>query len=72
VLAITNQNIDARPLRVDWVAGLGLGTGLQLVRSLMPGRGATFSITEEGKTVGVRLRLEPPIIVVSKQAHEAA
>jgi len=52
----------ALPPRVDLDAGTGLGTGLQLVRSLLPGRGADLVLAAGDDRVRASLRLGPPVL----------
>ncbi|MBP9654981.1 MAG: hypothetical protein KBE19_11390, partial [Rhodocyclaceae bacterium] len=49
---------------VDFAAGKGLGTGLGLIRSLLPPAGAALSLknTEDGQ-VEARLELGPPLLL---------
>lgn len=49
-------------LGVDWVQGQGLGIGLNLIRSLMPPRGAALQLVQEEGVVTARLHLEPPVL----------
>lgn len=51
----------------DLATGKGLGTGLQLVRSLLPPRGAKISIQEVGQDVHAQLDLVPPVISEDRQ-----
>lgn len=46
----------------DFASGQGLGTGLRLVRSLLPHRGARLEFEQVEGQVRVRLRLEAPVI----------
>ncbi|HSJ49427.1 MAG TPA: PAS domain S-box protein [Gammaproteobacteria bacterium] len=47
----------------DFATGQGLGTGLGLVRSLLPHQGALLTFEQAGDTVRARLRLETPVIL---------
>ncbi len=42
----------------------GSGSGLQLIRSLLPRRGAYFELTESAAGVVAKLTLEPPIVTL--------
>ena len=53
-------------------SGKGLGTGLSLVRSLLPEQGAflTYTVDEEGQMVA-QLRLTPPVIMANQSKAPA-
>jgi PAS domain S-box-containing protein len=55
------------PQQFDFDAGAGLGTGLTLVKSLLPMRGAQLRIENHGAHSGVRaeLALRPPVITAT-------
>lgn len=55
----------------DFTAGQGLGTGLGLVRSLLPHRGARLGLEQDGGVVRARLHLEPPVIQPYRDLPEA-
>jgi two-component sensor histidine kinase len=46
-------------------AGTGLGTGLGLVRVLVPPEAGELTITQEAEGVVAELRLQPPIIAIN-------
>lgn len=50
------------PFGFDYARGLGLGTGLGLVRTLLPRQGARLEFRQEGDEVVATLRLEPPVV----------
>ncbi|MEJ2645291.1 MAG: PAS domain S-box protein [Gammaproteobacteria bacterium] len=50
------------PAGLDLAQGKGLGTGLTLVRSLLPREGARLSLTDADGGVLAELRLSPPVI----------
>jgi PAS domain S-box-containing protein len=50
------------PAGFDLRRGLGVGTGLSLVKSLLPPRGLELSIFQRDDGVVSRIRLEPPIV----------
>jgi two-component sensor histidine kinase len=47
------------PPGFDFAAGRGLGTGLKLVRILLPGEGASLAYSQEGGQVVAELRFFP-------------
>ena len=51
------------PSDFDFTAGRGLGTGLGLVRSLLPHEGAYLHFEQDGAVVRARLHLEEPVIL---------
>lgn len=51
------------PAGFDFPAGKGLGTGLGLVKSLLPRKGAQLAFTTEADVVTAQLVLVPPVIV---------
>jgi two-component sensor histidine kinase len=58
--------VSAGPARLprgfDFQARRGLGTGLDLVATLLPSRGAHLAFVQEGDRVRAELRLEAPVI----------
>lgn len=56
-------NAGTLPAAVDLAPGQGLGTGLNLVRSMLPPRGARLQFESGAGTVTAQLDLEPPVIV---------
>ena len=56
------RNAGALPPGFDFDAGTGARTGLQLVRAMLPVRGAMLSIRAVQGTVEVSLLLEPPVL----------
>lgn len=50
------------PPGFDYARGLGLGTGLGLVRTLLPQAGARLEFRQEDDVVVTTLRLEPPVV----------
>jgi len=61
--AVQIVNPGALPPKFDFSAGTGLGTGLRLVKSLLPLTGARLGIRDAGGRVEARLELWPPAIV---------
>lgn len=59
------------PAGFDFGAGRGLGTGLGLVKSLMPPRGASLAIGYTGTEVEATLTLAAPVVVERTAAHES-
>lgn len=49
----------------DFAAGRGVGTGLGLVRSLLPRNGARLHVEQAGEAVLARLVLAPPVVILS-------
>jgi two-component sensor histidine kinase len=57
------RNRGRLPDRLDFAAGLGLGTGLVLVRSLLPAAGAALELANRDDSwVETTLRLAPPAL----------
>jgi two-component sensor histidine kinase len=62
-VTVEMRNAPARlPAGFDFAAGHGCGTGLELVRALLPRTGATLAFHQEGDAVVTTLRLEPPVV----------
>jgi two-component system, sensor histidine kinase PdtaS len=51
------------PQDFDFAAGRGLGTGLTLVKLLLPPAGASLSIANADGGVRAELRLTPPVLI---------
>ncbi len=67
---ITIRNAGGElPPDFDWQAGRGLGTGLRLVRRLLPHPGATLELSEEPQGVVARLTLTPFVISHRRNAE---
>lgn len=60
-LRIANR-CSGRSAELDWEQGLGLGTGLNLVKVMMPQEGAQLSMTVEQGRMNAVLRLGPPVV----------
>ena len=56
------RNDGTLPPGFDFDAGTGARTGLQLVRAMLPSRGAKLSIRAVDDKVEVSLLLEPPVL----------
>ncbi|MBZ0132104.1 MAG: PAS domain S-box protein [Rhodocyclaceae bacterium] len=69
-IVVTLGNAGTLPPGFDFAAGAGLGTGLTLLRSLLPRNGAALSFTCKDGQVETRLVLSAP--VVSRQAADSA
>jgi PAS domain S-box-containing protein len=65
---LTLRNPGRLDAGLDFAGGKGLGTGLSLIRSLLPPEGASLSLenTEDG-WVEIRLELAPPILQPAAQ-----
>ncbi|HSH29082.1 MAG TPA: hypothetical protein VK971_04165 [Thiohalobacter sp.] len=50
------------PEGFDFDRGVGLGTGLELVRALLPQQGAQLGCEQSRERVHARLELKPPLI----------
>ena len=62
-------NAPARlPADFDFAKGQGIGTGLQLVSTLLPSRGAQLDIVQDGDRVCAKLVLREPVVA----AHGAS
>jgi PAS domain S-box-containing protein len=59
-------NTGSLPLEFDFGAGQGIGTGLDLVRLLLPLEGARLSIKGGLEGVEITLELAPPVLVTGK------
>ena len=69
-------NAGARlPAGFDFAAGSGLGTGLQLVRALLPRDGVELRFESSGSPAGsqvaVEVLLEEPVVVRRKRQHSS-
>jgi two-component sensor histidine kinase len=60
--SVTNPGVF--PDGFDFARGKGLGTGLGLVRSLLPLQGASLEMIQEEARVIARLRLRSPVLEV--------
>jgi PAS domain S-box-containing protein len=56
------------PSHFDFSAGNGLGTGLKLVKSLLPPSGCRLQISNEPSGVVAELQFGPPVILVPTQS----
>ncbi len=55
------QNLSAKPFKMDFAQGIGLKTGLKLVKALLP-KGACLSFAQQGAKVTATLSLRPPLV----------
>ena len=62
IVRIHNRAKTAK-IDVDFISNSGLGTGLSLVRALLP-RQAQIEIRQEGAMVITELKLQPPIVML--------
>jgi two-component sensor histidine kinase len=60
------------PPDFDFIKGRGLGTGLTLVKSLLPTNGARLSIANAGEGVRAELRLTYPVLLRSSAVRSVA
>ncbi len=61
IIAITNEN-GVLPQDFSLESGTGLGTGLSLVKALIPPGSCELTISQEARGVTARLRLESPVL----------
>ncbi|RDH88806.1 MAG: hypothetical protein DIZ77_16570 [endosymbiont of Seepiophila jonesi] len=61
-LLLSVSNRGCLPEAFDFATGVGFGTGLELVKSMLPSRGARLSVAQEGDVVLATLMLEAPVI----------
>ena len=59
------SNAGVLPARFNLPLGVHVGTGLGLVKSLLPQRGAVLEIVEEGRRVVARLTLLTPEVLMT-------
>lgn len=64
-VAIRVANRGFLPPRFDFALGAQVGTGLGLVKSLLPPQGATLAIAEEGDLVVATLAISAPLLRVA-------
>ena len=67
VTIVIENEIDSLPDDFDFSAGVGLGTGLTLIRSLLPSKGAELTIKPEQKRMLAVLTLWAPVV---RNEHE--
>ncbi len=60
------------PAGFNFAAGHMLGTGLELVRSLLPSRGAALRLFRDGEGITAELRISPPVILAQDEVPNAA
>lgn len=66
--AVTVQNeCDAIPSGFDFARGRGIGTGLTLVKSLLPSEGAKLTLSCTNGIMTAELRLSEPIVNILKR-----
>jgi len=65
-VTVTNR-YQGPPLTLDFITGKGLGTGLKLVKSLLPADGsAELLIRQRRENVVAELKLRPPLVRILK------
>lgn len=67
---IAVSNAGALPRQFDYRAGKGLGTGLELVRALVPAEGAALSFSGDNGRVKAVLDLAEPLLAASADTME--
>ncbi|HYC48808.1 MAG TPA: PAS domain S-box protein, partial [Burkholderiales bacterium] len=67
---ITIENDGALPPDFDFGRGAGLGTGLELVRTLLPTEGARVEVSQSAARVRAVLTLDPPVLAHPAQAAQ--
>lgn len=65
-VVMVRNNCDGTGADLDYELGIGLGTGLTLVKSLLPPEGAKLTLSLENGVMTAELRLYPPIINLIK------
>lgn len=68
-VTIEITNTGQLPMEFDFAGERGLGTGLTLIRALLPRRGASLAHSQSGGRASCQLTLAPP--VVSRVASDA-
>ena len=68
---VTIRNAGRLQAPFDWQEGVGLGTGLRLVRRLLPRPGATLEIFEGPAGVVTRLALSPSVVSREEEGDPA-
>lgn len=69
---VTVSNAGTLPPGFDFARGQRLGTGLALMRSLLPESGAAFSFAVRDGRVEARLDLSPPLLGAADPADQRA
>ncbi|TCT19678.1 PAS domain S-box protein [Thiobaca trueperi] len=67
-IQVTMTNPGVLPRGFDFATGYGLGTGLGLVRDMLPRQGATLGIAQTDGHVTANLTVQPPLLVVRTRA----
>jgi PAS domain S-box-containing protein len=66
------NNRTTRYREFDFEQGNGLGTGLSLIKSLLPRHGATLRFYHADSQIIAELQLVPPVILLANEPHFAA
>ncbi len=62
-IILTVSNPGRLPEKFDFHAGKSLGTGLELLKAMLPGKGAELKISEENNEVVAMLTITSPLLV---------
>ncbi|EXJ16714.1 PAS domain-containing protein [Imhoffiella purpurea] len=71
-LVLVISNAGALPAGFDFDAGRGLGTGLELLRDMLPHQGARLSIEQLEGRVAATVRMGPPLLIDSPAMDASA
>ena len=69
-IVVEVSNPGNLPPNFDFSGGEKLGTGLQLVRAILPKQGADLSIQDVGNEVMARLEMVPPLLLELKKQQK--
>lgn len=69
-IVITNPHTDSET-DFDYERNIGLGAGLNLIKSLVPKRGALLTIKKHDNLISAKLTLTEPVLDVANDKHKA-